>query len=130
MKCCRAEYSEEKVKGSIHPRNANKSADSKHVMLAGNPNCGKSTIFNRLCNTHVRTGNYPGVTVTRHVGEFASDIQIIDLPGTYSLSSATTDEQVASDELLDNDAEFIINIVDGTSLERGMRLSAAGSRSI
>ena len=123
MKCCRAEYSEEKVKGSIHPRNANKSADSKHVMLAGNPNCGKSTIFNRLCNTHVRTGNYPGVTVTRHVGEFASDIQIIDLPGTYSLSSATTDEQVASDELLDNDAEFIINIVDGTSLERSLYLT-------
>ena len=49
---------------------------------------------------------------------YFTDIQIIDLPGTYSLSSATTDEQVASDELLDNDAEFIINIVDGTSLER------------
>ncbi len=123
MKCCKSEYNEDKVKGSLAPRHANKSADARHVMLAGNPNCGKSTIFNRLCNMHVRTGNYPGVTVTRHVGDLTSDIQIIDLPGTYSLSSATTDEQVASDELLDNDAEFIVNIVDGTALERSLYLT-------
>lgn len=123
MKCCQTEYTDEKVKGSVSPRHANKSADARHVMLAGNPNCGKSTIFNRLCNMHVRTGNYPGVTVSRHVGELARDIQLIDLPGIYSLNSSTTDEQVSSGELLDNDAEFIVNVVDGTALERSLYLS-------
>ncbi|MBQ8707044.1 MAG: ferrous iron transport protein B [Succinivibrionaceae bacterium] len=113
----------EQVRGSLSPSGAAKSADARHVMLAGNPNCGKSTIFNRLCNMHVRTGNYPGVTVSRHVGNFAPDVQLIDLPGTYSLSSASTDEQVASSELLDNDAELIVNIVDGTSLERSIYLT-------
>ena len=59
--CCDSE----KIKGSVSPKYQEKKADSIHIMLAGNPNCGKSTLFNRLCNLHVRTGNYPGVTVSR-----------------------------------------------------------------
>ncbi len=123
MKVCNCGCEEQTVKGSKSPNSIEKSADYKHVMLAGNPNCGKSTLFNRLCNLHVRTGNYPGVTVSRHVGNYSDDIQIVDLPGTYSLSSASTDEQVASSELLDNDAELIINIIDATSLERSLYLT-------
>lgn len=117
--CCDSE----KVIGSVSPKYQEKKADSIHVMLAGNPNCGKSTLFNRLCNLNVRTGNYPGVTVSRHVGSYGDRIQIIDLPGIYSLNSASTDELVASTELLDNDAELIVNVIDATSLERSLYLT-------
>lgn len=119
--CCAT--GSDRVSGSISPKTQEKKADLRHIMLAGNPNCGKSTLFNRLCNLHVRTGNYPGVTVTRHVGSYGDDIQLIDLPGIYSLSSASTDELVASLELLDNDAELIINVIDATSLERSLYLT-------
>ena len=95
--CCAT--GSDRVSGSISPKTQEKKADLRHIMLAGNPNCGKSTLFNRLCNLHVRTGNYPGVTVTRHVGSYGDNIQLIDLPGIYSLSSASTDELVASLEL-------------------------------
>ena len=109
--CCGTE----RVSGSVSPRALEKKADAKHIMLAGNPNCGKSTLFNRLCNLHVRTGNYPGVTVSRHVGSYGHDIQIIDLPGTYSLSSSSTEERIAVSELLDNDAELIVNVIDAVN---------------
>lgn len=117
--CCGTE----RVSGSISPRALEKKADAKHIMLAGNPNCGKSTLFNRLCNLHVRTGNYPGVTVSRHVGSYGHDIQIIDLPGTYSLSSSSAEERIAVSELLDNDAELIVNVIDATCLERSLYLT-------
>ncbi len=123
MKACHCGCEVEQVMGSTSPKSEIKNADASHVVLAGNPNCGKSTIFNRLCNLHVRTGNYPGVTVSRHVGTVSPNTQLVDLPGTYSLSSATTDEQVASNELLDNDAEFIVNVIDATSLERSLFLT-------
>lgn len=110
-------------KNSTSPKNVTKMADAKHVMLVGNPNCGKSTLFNRLCNVHVRTGNYPGVTVSRHVGNYSPDIQIIDIPGIYSLTSSTAEEKIASAELLNNDAELIVNIIDATNLERSLYLT-------
>lgn len=94
-----------------------------HVMLVGNPNCGKSTIFNKLCNASVRTGNYPGVTVERHVGNYNDEIQFIDIPGIYSLTSATDEERIAAYELLEQEAELIVNIVDACSLERGLYLT-------
>jgi ferrous iron transport protein B len=108
---------------TIHAKSETKNADSKHIMLVGNPNCGKSTLFNRLCNLRVRTGNYPGVTVSRHVGNYTQGVQIIDIPGIYSLSSATEEEKVAVAELLDNDAELIVNVIDSTSLERSLYLT-------
>ena len=110
------------IKSCCNPKSVLKSADKKHIMLVGNPNCGKSTLFNRLCNLHVRTGNYPGVTVSRHVGNY-KDVQIIDIPGIYSLTSSTAEERVASAELLNNDCELIVNIIDSTSLERSLYLT-------
>ncbi len=98
-------------------------ASKIHVMFAGNPNCGKSTIFNKLCNLRVRTGNYPGVTVERHVGNFNSDIQIIDIPGIYSLSSLSDEENIAVKEVLCNHVELIVNIIDANSLERSLYLT-------
>ena len=96
---------------------------ARRVMFIGNPNSGKSTLFNRLCNLHVRTGNYPGVTVARHTGRYSSSIQMVDLPGIYSLSSASAEEIIARDELLNGRCDLIVNIVDATSLERSMYLS-------
>lgn len=96
---------------------------AKHVMLVGNPNCGKSTIFNKLCHASVRTGNYPGVTVERHVGNYNDEIQFIDLPGIYSLTSATDEERIATYELIEQEAELVVNIVDACSLERGLYLT-------
>lgn len=93
------------------------------VMLIGNPNCGKSTLFNRLCHVHVRTGNYPGVTVSKNIGNYSDKIQIVDLPGIYSLTSATAEEKIASVELLHSNAELIINIADSSSLERSLYLT-------
>ena len=107
-------YGLNKTVEAVHVKSETKNADSMHIMLVGNPNCGKSTLFNRLCNVRVRTGNYPGVTVSRHVGNYAQGIQIIDIPGIYSLSSATEEEKIAVAELLDNDAELIINVIDSS----------------
>lgn len=97
--------------------------DKKIVKLVGNPNCGKSTLFNRITGSSVRTGNYPGVTVTRHVGDYSASVQIVDLPGIYSLTSATAEEGVASAELLSGDCDLAINIIDATSLERSLYLT-------
>lgn len=97
--------------------------NKKIVKLVGNPNCGKSTLFNRITGSDVRTGNYPGVTVSRHVGEYSSSVQIVDLPGIYSLTSATAEEGVASAELLMGGCDLAINIIDATSLERSLYLT-------
>ena len=97
----------------------------KLVALAGNPNTGKSTVFNALTGLRQHTGNWPGKTVTRAEGGFAasgSRFKLVDLPGTYSLLSASHDEQVARDFLLFGRPDVTIVVTDATSLERNLNL--------
>jgi len=96
------------------------------IALAGNPNCGKSALFNAFTGIRQTTGNWPGVTVERKLGHFSLDaqtIRVIDLPGIYSLDASSLDERVTSDYLLSYDADIIINILDASNLERNLYLS-------
>ncbi len=96
------------------------------IALAGNPNCGKSALFNAFTGIRQTTGNWPGVTVERKQGQFNLDgntISVIDLPGIYSLDASSLDERVTSDYLLSHDADLIINVVDATNLERNLYLT-------
>ena len=91
------------------------------VGVVGNPNCGKTTLFNALTGTKQQVGNWPGVTVERKVGEYRSEgrqVQLVDLPGIYSLSALSLDEQVARDYILSGEADVILNIIDASNLER------------
>ena len=95
------------------------------VALAGNPNCGKTTLFNVLTGANQYVGNWPGVTVEKKEGKvkWDKDILITDLPGIYSLSPYTPEEIVARDYLLSQSPDVILNIVDGTNLERNLYLT-------
>ncbi len=96
------------------------------VAIAGNPNCGKSALFNAFTGIRQTTGNWPGVTVERKEGHFTLDrqtIRVIDLPGIYSLDAASLDERVTSDYLLSYEADIIINVLDASNLERNLYLS-------
>ncbi|MGD2083430.1 MAG: Fe(2+) transporter permease subunit FeoB [Chromatiales bacterium] len=91
------------------------------LALAGNPNCGKSALFNALTGVRQTTGNWPGVTVERKEGRFQLDgdpARVIDLPGIYSLDAGSLDERVTRDFLLSREADLIVNVVDATNLER------------
>jgi ferrous iron transport protein B len=93
------------------------------IALAGNPNCGKTALFNMLTGIRQRTGNWPGVTVDRKQGRFNIDqeeVSVVDLPGIYSLDAASLDEQVTRDYLLSGEADLIVNIVDASNLERNL----------
>lgn len=95
------------------------------IALAGNPNCGKTTLFNALTGSNQFVGNWPGVTVEKKEGRLKGqkDVTIIDLPGIYSLSPYTLEEVVARNYLINERPDAIINIVDGTNIERNLYLS-------
>ena len=94
--------------------------------LAGNPNCGKTTLFNSLTGSTAHVGNWPGVTVDKREGVYkkcAEPIQVIDLPGIYSLSPYTPEEVIARNYVLDEKPDCVINIIDATNLERNLYLT-------
>ena len=95
------------------------------IALAGNPNCGKTTLFNALTGSNQFVGNWPGVTVEKKEGKLKGhkDVTIMDLPGIYSLSPYTLEEVVARNYLIGERPDAIINIVDGTNIERNLYLS-------
>ncbi len=102
------------------------SRKSKVVALAGNPNTGKSTIFNRLTGLKQHTGNWPGKTVTRAEGEFeynGDEYALIDLPGTYSLLSTSEDEEIARDFILFGNPDATVIVCDASALERNLNLA-------
>lgn len=98
---------------------------SVKIALAGNPNCGKTTLFNALTGSNQFVGNWPGVTVEKKEGKLKGhkDVTIMDLPGIYSLSPYTLEEVVARNYLISERPDAIINIVDGTNIERNLYLS-------
>ncbi|MDE7271684.1 MAG: ferrous iron transport protein B [Lachnospiraceae bacterium] len=98
---------------------------SVKIALAGNPNCGKTTLFNALTGSNQFVGNWPGVTVEKKEGKWKGDkeVVIMDLPGIYSLSPYTLEEVVARNYLIGERPDAILNIVDGTNIERNLYLS-------
>lgn len=95
------------------------------IALAGNPNCGKTTLFNALTGSNQYVGNWPGVTVEKKEGKLKKngEITLTDLPGIYSLAPYTLEEVVARDYLINENPDAILNIVDGTNLERNLYLT-------
>ena len=98
---------------------------SIQVALAGNPNCGKTTLFNGLTGATQYVGNWPGVTVEKKEGKYKQDkdIKITDLPGIYSLSPYTLEEVVSREFLLNENVDVVLNIIDGSNLERNLFLT-------
>ena len=98
---------------------------SIRIALAGNPNCGKTTLFNELTGSNQYVGNWAGVTVEKKDGILKGhkDVIIQDLPGIYSLSPYTLEEKVARNYLVNEQPDVILNIIDGTNLERNLYLS-------
>ena len=100
------------------------------LCVVGNPNCGKTTLFNALTGSRQHVGNWPGVTVDKKVGHFklgADEVDLVDLPGIYSItpsSSTSEDERIARDYILSDEAEAVVNIVDASNLERNLYLTA------
>jgi len=98
----------------------------KHFALAGNPNCGKTTLFNSLTGSTAYVGNWPGVTVEKREGTYkklSEPISIVDLPGIYSLSPYTSEEVISRNYILEEKPECIINVIDATNLERNLYLT-------
>src|SRR5689334_1583055 len=106
------------------------SAEPQYIALTGNPNCGKTTLFNDLTGLRAKVGNYAGVTVERKEGRLlgtskAEPITVLDLPGTYSLSPQSLDEQIARDILFHRLSEvpppdLVVVVVDGSNLQRNL----------
>jgi ferrous iron transport protein B len=96
------------------------------IALAGNPNCGKTTLFNALTGSRQRVGNWPGVTVERLEGHYSyegTDIRVVDLPGIYSFSAYSVDEKVSREYILKEKPDVVVNILDATNLERNLYLT-------
>ncbi len=95
------------------------------IALAGNPNCGKTTLFNDITGSKQHVGNWPGVTVEQKTGKYKKnkEVEIIDLPGIYSLSPYSAEEIVARDYIVDEKPDVLIDIVDGTNIERNLYLT-------
>jgi ferrous iron transport protein B len=96
------------------------------IALAGNPNAGKTTIFNALTGLRQHTGNWPGKTVEKKEGEIEYGklkINIVDLPGTYSLTAYSPEEIIARDFIIEERPDVVINVVDATNLERNLYLT-------
>ncbi len=96
------------------------------IGIVGNPNCGKTTLFNALTGAKQRVGNWPGVTVDRKEGFYThsrKDIRVVDTPGIYSMSASSIDEKVARSYVLSGEADLIVNIVDASNIERNLYLT-------
>jgi len=96
------------------------------IALAGNPNCGKTTVFNCLTGARQRVGNWPGVTVERVIGEYDhcdAQVEVTDLPGIYSFSALSPDEEVARKHILFDTPDVVVNVIDASNLERNLYLT-------
>ena len=103
-----------------------KAKSEKIIALAGNPNSGKTSIFNDLTGSHQQVGNWPGVTVEKKEGKLTYQgefLKVVDLPGTYSLGGYTEDELIARNFILFDQPSVIINVVDSANLERNLYLT-------
>ena len=117
----------------MSPATQNSEVRTRNLTVAfiGNPNTGKTTLFNAMTGLRQRVGNYPGVTVEKKIGQFKQGeqaVDVIDLPGTYSLAPRSPDEMVAVDLLLGHQEgvprpDVIVSIVDGSNLERNLYLT-------
>ncbi|HET8716067.1 MAG TPA: FeoB small GTPase domain-containing protein, partial [Holophagaceae bacterium] len=96
------------------------------LALAGNPNCGKTTLFNALTGARHHVGNWPGVTVEKRSGVFSAEglaFEVVDLPGCYSLSARSEDERIAARHLGTGEVDLILNVLDASNLERNLFLT-------
>ncbi len=104
-----------------------KSTDTITIGIVGNPNCGKTTLFNLLTGAKQKVGNWPGVTVDKKTGFYWYEgrrVEVVDTPGIYSLSAVSVDEKVASGYVLSKEYDVIVNIVDASNIERNLYLTS------
>jgi small GTP-binding protein len=100
--------------------------DDMVIALAGNPNVGKSTVFNTLTGSHQHVGNWPGKTVEKKIGEFSigdQQVTVVDLPGTYSLSAYSIEEEITRDFIVKEGPGLVVNVVDASNIERNLYLT-------